>query len=315
MKNYFGENLKENRLSKGLSLRKLAAEIGYSATDIQKLEKGLLKPDSGVMIAVCNYFKLSYQDILNSKKLNIDFERFLGKVKKEEKIIVNNLSKNKIQGYLDALKLLKGSLNIGEFLHYLMLNKEANKTDDRVLNVLGPGCCNLVNVLEKADVAIIEIDYDFEGKVLIAENTLFIIIPEKIDEEKRVKNIVECIILFLCENSEEIAYEDVVLNKNLLQRYSGNKIEHITKFELECMCKMLSVSIKTLAKRMKGLGIISRYTYKSILELNLDIKLIDKRPEKFKLMVCNLFSKGIISESRAAEMLDITTVEFVEKFE
>ena len=63
----FGENLRTLRERRGLSYRQLAAELGYDHSHLVKLESGKGLPSAGLIIAIVEYFGVSYDELLDDK--------------------------------------------------------------------------------------------------------------------------------------------------------------------------------------------------------------------------------------------------------
>lgn len=55
----FGEHLKSLRLSKGITQKQLAENIGASERGIQNYETNQRKPTYDILIALANYFEIS----------------------------------------------------------------------------------------------------------------------------------------------------------------------------------------------------------------------------------------------------------------
>ena len=62
----FGENLKRIRLLKGLSLREAAKLLGMSHVAVSKYEKGLIVPNSQMIIEFANSYHVKAIDLLQT---------------------------------------------------------------------------------------------------------------------------------------------------------------------------------------------------------------------------------------------------------
>lgn len=61
------DNLKYYRLRKGVTQKRLAAEIGTNNTTLSNWEKGISKPDIDIIIKLSNYFGISIDELIFSK--------------------------------------------------------------------------------------------------------------------------------------------------------------------------------------------------------------------------------------------------------
>ena len=68
MNNNFAENLKRIRKENNLSQEQLAEELGVSRQAISKWESQVAYPEMDKIIALCNKFNLSIDDLLNVAK-------------------------------------------------------------------------------------------------------------------------------------------------------------------------------------------------------------------------------------------------------
>lgn len=62
--NIFGQRLKELRLEKGLSQRKLGEEFNVCNQTISFWESGSREPDLDALVAIAHYFHISIDDLL-----------------------------------------------------------------------------------------------------------------------------------------------------------------------------------------------------------------------------------------------------------
>lgn len=70
----FGEHLKSLRLSKGITQKQLAENIGASERGIQNYETNQRKPTYDILIALANYFEISL-DYLVGRTSNPEVNR------------------------------------------------------------------------------------------------------------------------------------------------------------------------------------------------------------------------------------------------
>lgn len=66
-KNIFGKNLKELRLEKGLSQRKLGEMLGCCNQTISFWEKGSREPDLDKVVEIARFFGVTLEELLEEK--------------------------------------------------------------------------------------------------------------------------------------------------------------------------------------------------------------------------------------------------------
>lgn len=64
----FAKNLRALRKERGLSQTELANVLGYGYTAISNYEKGRNEPTVGVLIALAEYFEVSVDELLGTKR-------------------------------------------------------------------------------------------------------------------------------------------------------------------------------------------------------------------------------------------------------
>ena len=62
-----GERIKELRTEKGLSQERLARQIGVSQKAIDYWERGVNEPKASYILALCDFFDVSADDLLGRK--------------------------------------------------------------------------------------------------------------------------------------------------------------------------------------------------------------------------------------------------------
>ena len=67
--NFFGEKLKELRLEKGLSQRKLGEIFGVCNQTVSFWETGIREPDLDALVEIANFFDVSVDFLLGRKDI------------------------------------------------------------------------------------------------------------------------------------------------------------------------------------------------------------------------------------------------------
>ena len=87
----FGELLKQLRVGKGLSIKKLGPELKLDYTYISKLENSKVLPSTEVLIKMAEYFQYDPDELLISVgKLPPDIEKILQENTKEAISLLRN---------------------------------------------------------------------------------------------------------------------------------------------------------------------------------------------------------------------------------
>ena len=142
------DKLKQLRIEKGFSQKKIADLLGVSLSTVQKMEYGDIKIKNEIIIKICDIFDISIQDFLGDDKnykeklklnLNLDIlrlekelQKYRNDVKQREEIQNN---KDELQRYIFLLKSLFFPLDINteNFIFengYIIL-----KTDDLYIKI------------------------------------------------------------------------------------------------------------------------------------------------------------------------------------
>ncbi|MDF7636950.1 helix-turn-helix transcriptional regulator [Leuconostocaceae bacterium ESL0958] len=66
----FGKRLNALRTKEGVSVRKMAREIGTSSGTIADLENGYSKPSFDVLIGIADYFDMALDDLVGRERRN-----------------------------------------------------------------------------------------------------------------------------------------------------------------------------------------------------------------------------------------------------
>src|SRR5919197_4327113 len=67
-----GERIRQERISRGVSLRALAAEVGVSASMISQIENGKSQPSVSTLYAITSALGISIQEVFDSALRDAD---------------------------------------------------------------------------------------------------------------------------------------------------------------------------------------------------------------------------------------------------
>ena len=102
-----GKKIKETRLEKGISLRRLAKEIGVSPSFISQVEQGKAQPSVNSLKAISNILQVTCSYLIGEVDLNIDpsFSKSIKKNRIDESVLtkvhVKKLVPNNIENNLE----------------------------------------------------------------------------------------------------------------------------------------------------------------------------------------------------------------------
>ena len=65
--NVFGKKLKELRIEKGLSQKKLGEILGFCNQTISFWENGSREPDLDTLVLIARYFDVAYEELIEDK--------------------------------------------------------------------------------------------------------------------------------------------------------------------------------------------------------------------------------------------------------
>lgn len=66
--NFFGKKLKELRLERGFSQKKLGESLGFCNQTVSFWESGSREPDLDTLVKISRFFDVSYEELLEENK-------------------------------------------------------------------------------------------------------------------------------------------------------------------------------------------------------------------------------------------------------
>lgn len=337
-----GDNIKKLRIRNGFSLRSLADILCISHTAISKIEKGDLMPSSEILIKISKAFNVKVSELFKEPQKELEIKeinyRKSSKFTLKNKGIVEEITKEKLQKYLEVEDIIpyKKNNNISIEQLYFTINS-LDEIEENVVIVrdklklgLDP-ISNMINLLEALGIIVIFINTikGFDGKEGLVNNKPFIIVANDKPGDRQRYNLAHelghLIVKFDNLDPEQVA--NYFAGAFLIPRESllndlGEKRKKLSLFELENLKRKYKVSMQSIIFRAHQLGIINEYEktrlFKQFSMLgyrkNEPVNIEKEETFKFENMICELVSEGYISESKAAEYLNIRTLEFVEKY-
>lgn len=185
---------------------------------------------------------------------------------------------------------------------------------------------NLLEVIEELGLIVIFIDSvnGFDGKEGLVNERPFIVLANDKSGDRQRNSLAHELghLLIKHDNLDDEKVGNYFAGAFLMPKDLGKKRSTLTLFELKKLKEKYKVSMQSIIYRAWQLNIISE-TEKTNLFKKFSIlgyrkaELIDieiEKSNKFEQMLCEAVSEGYLSESKAAEYLNIKTIEFMERY-
>ena len=352
IKQTFGERLRRARLMRGLTLREMAERLAESGTQLshaayQKYEKGLMGPDSTVLLALARFFNVDPGYFFRQKSValgNIEFRK-LTKFPVRDVDRVREEAADFFEKYLQIEEILeiKPAPLTQVDLSYLSpdqeaeLAREAEKAAVMIRREWKLGEAALSNVhelLEERGVKVKEVEADesFNGFSGWADDrTPVIVLASWLKQDlsrKRLTALHELghLVLKLPEGlahkqKESLCYRfagAMLLPATVMRSRLGTKRPNGVSYP-ECIGikEDWGISIAALMRRAADLAIISPGQLKSFQITNRYNRKKEpghwegsEKADRFEQLVYRAASQELITRAKAAELLDVTLREF-----
>lgn len=346
MKNIFAQRLKSARLMAGLSMQELSDLVDkkISKQSISKYEKGVMKPDSELLIKFSkvlnvkpDYFFRPYEIELE----NVDFRKKCSLSQKEINSI-NEKSKDFLERYIE----IEEHLGINQCFENPIEKFQIDKLDDieqAVLELrkvwklgLNP-LSNIFEMLENKGFKIFEIkaSKSFDGlSSIIGNNIPILVINEITDILRRRFTILHELGHILLQLPKDCSKNEIehycnyfagsfLIPKQVLISELGIKRNTVILKELIEIKEYYGISLQALVYRARELNIISEQSakrfwrfIKSSPERQKEIGLGEykgkEKSERFNQLLYRAYAEQIISQSKVAELLN-TTLPFLKQ--
>ena len=337
-----GYNLKKLRLKNGYSMRELGELLDVSHQAISKYEKDITMPSSDMIMKMANLFNVKVAYFFNNKPQELNLKdvhyRKKSNFTKTNQSIVENFTKDKLSNYLEVLDLFPKDrfkhLDIKVLQHKINNYDEIEEKAISVRNSLNLGIDpigNLLETLEEIGFIVLMIDNipGFDGKEGTVNNIPFIVLSNNPSGDRQRFSLAhELGHLLLIHNGLD---DEIVANrfagaflvpKESLISDLGNKRKNLNLFELEQLKRKYKVSMQCIIFRANQLNIISDFEKERLFKefsmrkwrTHEPIEIENETSYKFQQMVCEAVSEKYISESKGAEYLNISTINFLERY-
>ena len=346
LKKSFAGRLHNARLMRGLSMQQLCDMMGNIITKqtLSKYENGVMLPKSDIVIALCDALEItpdypfSYK---TSSPRNIRYGTLQGLSKQEENAIAC-IIEDAIErtGEIEEICGIEHSFNSVLVEHQVKTLFDVLQGASMLRQAWGMGTAaitNVMNLLESKGVIIANIDASdaFTSLHAILNDSIPVIaINSNLNAESfRFAALNELAHAILCfdqsiDNKKKEHFCSVFANEILLPHdvffsVVGGKRNGIALMELKYLQNEYGISVDVLMAKAKYLGVISSRHYSDYCK-NLGSADSTKKSEsgsitkekitKFECMVYRALASGIITQSKAAALLNMNTVDVVRNF-
>ena len=331
----FPRRLKQARLMRGFSLEKLAQSLAapISRQAINKYEKGQMKPDSTVLIALANALGMKIDYFFRPFTVEVDKVEFRKKSGFTEKMAqaVKERVREELERYLEIEQIA------GAKVRFTLPRKEVRTLEDakefageirQILSLGSDGISNVIEVLEDNGVKVIELSENegFDGLSGFAneEIPLIVVNGNFPTERKRFTALHELGHLLLDVPSEVSPKEveglcnafasEMLLPAVVLKSKLGNTRHDISLSELTDIQRQFGISVDDIMSSLQELGVISdnRYSvfqkkkssmadFRALVEQS---RVELEKSGRFARMVYRALADEIITSSKAAVLLN-----------
>lgn len=336
MKEIFSKRLHSARQMLGLSMDELVVRIDsiVSKNAISKYEKGLMMPNSTVLIALCNALNVKPDYLFRAFNLELsefDFRK-KSKLSKGKLNSIKEIVKDKIERYIELEDILGIDAEFKNILSDIVIkeNHDIDNAIAKLRNHWGIGVNsihNVIQLLEDREVKIIEIEapMEFDGLCAWANKKYPIIVLNRNfpPERKRFTALHELahLLLNIHNSKNEKEHEklcnyfasSMLIDNEIVVKLFGTKRKNILINELKYIQQNYGISIPALVYRIHDMNVISDSQYKSFYfkqnnnpsykELVNESRYSSvEKSNRFKRLIHLAISKEIISISKAAAL-------------
>ena len=336
-KEIFAQRLKSARVMKGYSMDELVTAMDniLSKMTISKYEKGLIAPNSTILIALSNALGQPVDYFFRPIAVQVESIKFKKKKSKlsvkQENSIKENIS-DLVERYITIEEICNKTVPFEspfkKKITYPKQVKEAAMNLREIWNIGVDGIVNVIDLLEEHGIKVVEVEASdsFDGLSTLVNDKYPVIVLNKNfqSERKRFTALHELgHILFsfggsVSEKEEEslcnlFANEMLILEQEF-KRLVGNFRHDISYQELRSIQLQYGISCDALMYKAKNNGIISEQRYKTyyyqksrskefkkLVERNL---YPNEESNRFNSLVYNALSNELITVSKAASLLN-----------
>lgn len=332
---------------RNMSMDKLCEKMSGIVTkqSIYKYEKGIMMPDSSVLIAMSNALNVKPDYFFRSTSINIDNIKFRKKSalrKKQEKAIKGEIL-DRVERYIEIEDILAISEEFDTDFSNIIVEKEEDVYAlaarlRKEWNLGEDGILNLIELLEEHNVKVIEFETSdkFDGlNGTIGEKKPIIVLNKAFPiERKRLSALHELGHTLLkfndnvsVEQEEDFCHlfaNEVLIPKEVFLELIGERRSDIFLKELRDIQLRFGISIDALMHKAHDLNVISDERYKQFyIRKNSDKSFKDEvektlfpeeTSDRFARLVYKALACDMITISKAAALLNTPVSEVMSEF-
>ena len=333
----FPRRLRQARLMRGISLEKLAQSLTspVSKQAINKYEKGQMKPDSQILIALANALDMKIDYFFRPFTVEVDKVEFRKKSGFTEKMAnaVKERVREELERYLEIEQIAGSQARFTLPRKEVRTQEEAKEFAGEIRQILAlgnDGISNVIEVLEDNGIKVIELleNEGFDGLSGFAngEIPLIVVNGNFPTERKRFTALHELghLLLDIPANvsSKEIESlcnafaSEMLLPAVVLKSKLGNARHDISLSELTDIQRQFGISVDDIMASLQESGVISDNRYAVFQRKKNSMAdfraLVEKsrveleKSGRFARMVYRALADEIITSSKAAVLLNTT---------
>lgn len=321
--------LKNIRRMRGLTLDEVSQRLNGMVTKqaISKYERGLMKPSSTVMNALCKLYQASPDFLLGRKPVVLSDLSFRSKEPVPQKLKQRIISQVQIwmehylalENLFDSITVFRNpvhGLNIVDF-------DDMENTAFQVRRKWGLGndtIASVCRILELVGIKVLELDIDEDVDGLcgwVNKKTPFIVLKKNnvTVERKRFTALHELAhILFPCLDEMDYKRKErmchrfasaILLPKEVVDTYVGKVRDNLSVSELSSLRSMYGISIAAIVHRLKDLNVISIDYYNHIFDDRIKYNLFEEGWGLYPLMDDAVKYNSLVSRAIMEGIVDI----------
>lgn len=321
--------LKNIRRMRGLTLDEVSQRLNGMVTKqaISKYERGLMKPSSTVMNALCKLYQASPDFLLGRKPVVLSDLSFRSKEPVPQKLKQRIISQVQIwmehylalENLFDSITVFRNpvhGLNIVDF-------DDMENTAFQVRRKWGLGndtIASVCRILELVGIKVLELDIDEDVDGLcgwVNKKTPFIVLKKNnvTVERKRFTALHELAhILFPCLDEMDYKRKErmchrfasaILLPKEVVDTYVGKVRDNLSVSELSSLRSMYGISIAVIVHRLKDLNVISIDYYNHIFDDRIKYNLFEEGWGLYPLMDDAVKYNSLVSRAIMEGIVDI----------
>jgi Zn-dependent peptidase ImmA (M78 family) len=331
---YFPDRLKNARKMNGFSLQELSEKLNntISKQDLNRLETGLMQPDSRVLSALTNALQVTNDYFFKEQTITLEQVEFrkLNKLPKKEQEVVKGKTSEFLERYIELENIL-GINKIAPFKFQEFKIKEEEdieKAATKLREYLKIGTDPIYNInelLEENGIKIFPIKskYSFSGmSAKIAKNLMVIVYNDEPSipiVRKRFTILHELAHLFLdlsdfdekrCERFCDSFAGALLLPSDKIQEYFGGKRDTVFVSELKNIKEYYGISLSAIMYRAKSLNLISEHYHKYfMIKYNQQYKVYEntgyegkEQSQRFIQLLMRAVAQDIITTTKASSL-------------